>query len=125
VTAYNSVITIRQDARGAPLGIRIPLRTFTGIVIGWGSAIAAPWPMPALALLASGRARRDGDQRAALACAGIGLAGIVGIFIEPNTYKPTSWTPQIRRAIVAHVVSSTTLVATALSHQRPAPASRA
>jgi hypothetical protein len=115
-TGYNSIVAIRENVAGAPFGIRIPLPVSTGILIGWGSAIAAPWPMPAVALLAARRARRGGPARPALVCAGIGIAGIVGVLIEPNTYKTTSSTPAIRRAVVLHVATSATLAAAGIWH---------
>jgi hypothetical protein len=110
-TGYNSIVAIRENVPGTPLGIRIPLPVSTGIMIGWGSAVAAPWPMPALALFAARPTLQERRARAALACVGIGIAGIVGILIEPNTYDTKSWTPAIRRAVVLHVATSATLAA--------------
>jgi hypothetical protein len=108
-TGYNSVVAIREKVPGEPFGIRIPLPVSTGILVGWGSAVAAPWPMPVLALIAARQTRRDGTARPALACAGIGIAGIVGILIEPNTYNTRSWSPATRRAVVVHITTSATL----------------
>jgi len=118
-TGYNSIVAIRENMPGEPLGMRIPLSVSTGILVGWGSAVAAPWPMPVVALLAAARqARRDGVAGPALVCAGLGVAGIVGILIEPNTYNAKSWTPATRRAIVAHVATSVTLAGVAIWHLR-------
>ena len=118
-TGYNSVVAIREMLPGEPLGIRIPLSVSTGILVGWGSAVAAPWPMPVVALLAAARqAGRDGVPGPALVCAGLGVAGIVGILIEPNTYNAKSWTPATRRAVVAHVVTSVTLAGAGIWHLR-------
>ena len=70
-TGYNSVVAIREQLPGEPLGIRIPLSVSTGILVGWGSAVAAPWPMPVVALLAAGRrAGRHGAVGPALVCGG-------------------------------------------------------
>jgi hypothetical protein len=124
-TGYNSVVAIRQHVPGEPLRIRIPLQVSTGILIGWGSAIAAPWPMPVLGLIAARRALRETTIRPALACAGIGIAGIVGILIEPNTYNPKTWTPAIRRAIAAHVATSATLTWTGIRHLKHSHNNRA
>lgn len=117
-TGYNSVVAIREQVPGEPLGLRIPLSVSTGIFIGWGSAVAAPWPMPAIALAAAARAKRDGGAGPALVCIGLGVAGIVGILIEPNTYRATSWTSATRRAVRAHVVSSAALAAAGIWHLR-------
>lgn len=118
-TGYNSVVAIREKVPGEPLGIRIPLSVSTGILVGWGSAVAAPWPMPVVALLAAARRPgRDGVAGPALVCAALGVAGIVGILIEPNTYNPKSWTPATRRAVVAHVATSVTLAGAGIWHLR-------
>jgi hypothetical protein len=120
-TGYNSVVAIRESVLGEPFGIRIPLPVPTGILVGWGSAVAAPWPMPALALLSAARQPgRDTPNRSALICAGIGIAGIVGILIEPNTYRAKSWTSATRRAVVAHVATSLTLAGAGIRHMRRA-----
>jgi len=116
-TGYNSVVAIRDEVPGEPLGIRIPLPVPTGILLGWGSAVAAPWPMPAIAFLAAARQPgRDRQNRSALICAGIGVGGIVGILIEPNTYRPKSWTSATRRAVVAHVATSLILAGAGIRH---------
>jgi hypothetical protein len=51
-TAYNSAVAIREDLPGEPFGARVPISVPTGILTGWGSCVAAPWPMPVLGLLA-------------------------------------------------------------------------
>jgi hypothetical protein len=63
-TAYNSAVAVCEDVPGEPLGLRVPLSVRIGIVVGWGSAIAAPWPMPVAGLLAAHRvARGKGSDR--------------------------------------------------------------
>jgi hypothetical protein len=120
-TLYNSVVAIRENVPGEPLGIRMPLSVSSGILVGWGSAVAAPWPMPVAALFAAARRTgRDGAARSALVCAGIGVAGIIGILIEPNTYNANSWTPATRRAVIAHVTTSATLAGAAIWNLRQA-----
>jgi hypothetical protein len=118
-TGYNSVVAIREQLPGEPLGIRIPLSVSTGILLGWGSAVAAPWSMPVAALLAAGRrAGRAGTTRPALICAAVGAAGLAGILMEPNTYKRRSWSPATRRAVVAHVATCVTLAGAGISGLR-------
>jgi hypothetical protein len=117
-TGYNSVVAIREQLPGEPLGLRIPISVSTGILVGWGSAVAAPWPMPVVALAAAARAGRDGATGPTLVCLGLGVAGIVGILIEPNTYNAKSWTRSTRRAVIAHVVSSVTLAGAGIWHLR-------
>src|SRR5271165_2925453 len=92
-TAFNSAVAIRDELPGEPLGIRVPLTVPMALVVGWGAAVAAPWPMPVAALIAAIRARDPERQgRPALVCTGLGIAGIVGILIEPVTHNPKAWT---------------------------------
>jgi hypothetical protein len=113
--AYTSAVAIREDLPGAPFGVRAPLSVPAGIALGWGAAVAAPWPMPAAAVLAALRRPGDGGRSwPTWVCAGVGLAGLVGILIEPNTYRPRSWTPATRRAVIAHTTSSAALAASGL-----------
>ncbi len=113
--AFGTAIAIRDDLPGEPLGIHVPLTVPTGILVGWGGAVAAPWPMPVAAVMAAFRSRSsDGGAWPALVCAGLGISGIVGILIEPVTYKPRSWTPTTRAAVGLHVVGSASLGATGL-----------
>lgn len=114
---FGSAVAIRDDLPGEPLGIRVPLTVPVGILVGWGAAVAAPWPMPFAAVIAAARAS-DEDRRAApaLVCAGLGVAGIVGILIEPVTRNPGSWTLATRAAVVLHVAASAALAGTGLRH---------
>jgi hypothetical protein len=113
--AFGSAVAIRDDLPGQPLGIRVPLTVPTGILVGWGGAVAAPWPMPVVALIAAFRAGgTDSRGGPGLVCAGLGIAGIVGILIEPLTYRSKSWTPATRAAVVAHTAGSAALAATGL-----------
>lgn len=124
-TGHNSVVAIREDLPGEPFGIRIPLSVSAGIMVGWGSAVAAPWPMPAIALLAVARgAGRDQAVMPARMCAALGVAGIAGILMEPNTYDAKSWTPATRRAVVAHIATSATLAWAGIWHLRRARKNR-
>jgi len=41
-----SVVAVRDQLPGEPLGMGIPLSVPAGLVAGWGAAVAAPWPMP-------------------------------------------------------------------------------
>ena len=49
-TAYGSAVAITQpELLGEPFGLRLPGRVRTHVALGLGSAVSAPWPMPALA----------------------------------------------------------------------------
>src|SRR5205823_3626807 len=80
---------IRDELPGEPLGITVPLSVPAGLLAGWGAAVAAPWPMPASALIAAVRAQRTGASAIAGAlCAIIGLGCIAGTLVEPVTRQP-------------------------------------
>jgi hypothetical protein len=109
-TVVASVVAVREDLPGRPLGIEVPLSVPTGILVGWGAAVAMPWPMAVAALVAAGRARRHPESVGpALVCAAVGLGGVVGILVEPNTYERGRLTPVNRAAIAAHVGASAAL----------------
>ncbi len=114
---FTSAVAVRDDLPGRPLGIGAPFSVPTGILLGWGAGVAAPWPMPVAALVASRRANQ-GDSVATLVCAGLGFAGIVGFLIEPNTYNPKGWTRANRTAIASGVCASAVLATTGLRHWR-------
>ena len=110
-TAYNSAVAIRENLPGEPLGIGVPLSVPSAILLGWGSAVAAPWSMPLLGLLAATRKPQNGaGNGSGMVCAGLGVAGIVGILLEPNTYRVRTWARSTRRAVVLHLGTCATLV---------------
>lgn len=116
-TGYNSRVAIREDLPGEPLGVRVPISVRTGILTGWGSCVAAPWPMPVLGLLAVRRlSYGNAGNKPAYVCVALGAAGLLGILIEPNTYRVESWTRRTRRAVRLHVGTCAGLVGTGLWH---------
>ena len=54
-SVLGSVVAIRDQLPGEPLGVSIPLSVPAGLLAGWGAAVAAPWPMPAAAVTATCR----------------------------------------------------------------------
>jgi hypothetical protein len=112
-----SAVAIRDQLPGEPLGITVPLSVPAGLIAGWGAAIAAPWPMPAAALIAAARAQRAGASAVTGAlCAGIGLGCIAGTLVEPVTRRPGAWSPLTRLAITANVAASAALVVAGWRH---------
>jgi len=112
-----SAVAIRDDLPGEPLGITVPLSVPAGLAVGWGAAVAAPWPMPAVALIAAIRAQRAGASAATGAlCAGIGFGCIAGTLVEPVTRQPRKWSPLTRLAITANIAASAALVVTGRRH---------
>ena len=116
-----SVVAIRDELPGEPLGITVPLSVPAGLAAGWGAAVAAPWPMPAAALIAAARAQRaEASAATGLVCAGIGLGCIAGTLVEPVTRRPGAWSPGTRLAITANLASSAALVVAGWRHYRAA-----
>lgn len=114
---FTTAVAIRDDLPGQPLGIRIPLSVPTGILVGWGAGVAAPWPMPVAALVAASRLDDHGTGTGpAVVCTALGMAGIIGLLIEPNTYDPGAWSSANRAAITAGFVASAALAAAGLRH---------
>jgi drug/metabolite transporter (DMT)-like permease len=112
-----SVVAIRDQLPGEPLGVGIPLSVTAGLLAGWGAAVAAPWPMPAAAVTTAAMARRrEPSARPGAVCAAIGLGCIVGTFIEPVTRRPRSWSPATRLAIGANLCASAALAGTGAWH---------
>lgn len=102
-----SVVAIRDQLPGQPFGLGIPLSVPAGLAAGWGAAVAAPWPMPATAVITAATARhRAPSTRPGTVCAAIGLGCIIGTLIEPVTRRPRSWTPATRLAIGANLAAS-------------------
>ena len=112
-----SAVAIRDELPGEPLGIIVPLSVPAGLIAGWGAAVAAPWPMPAAALIAAAHAQRAGTCAGSGAlCAGIGLGCIAGTLVEPVTRRPRTWSPLTRLAITANIAASAALVVTGWRH---------
>jgi hypothetical protein len=124
-TVLGSVVAVRDQLPGEPLGVGIPLSVTAGLLAGWGAAVAAPWPMPVAAVMAAAMAkRRKPSARPGAVCAAIGLGCIVGTCIEPVTRRPRSWSVATRLAIGANLSASAALVGAgawhwAITHRYP------
>jgi hypothetical protein len=57
-----SVVAIRDQLPGQPLGVSIPLSAPAGLAAGWGAAVAAPWPMPAAAIMTAATAGTGAER---------------------------------------------------------------
>ncbi len=98
-TAFGSVVATRENVDGEPFGVKLPISVPAGLVAGWGSGLSAPWPMPALAMIAATRPGRTSGR----VCAAIGAGVIVGTLIEPVTWRRTS--------LLAHIAMLCNLLA--------------
>lgn len=115
-TLLGSVVSIRDNVRGEPLGIRLPLSIPTALLAGWGGGVAAPWPMAAAAVVAA--TRPASPRTRALICAGIGAACIAGTLAEPVTRRPRTWTAGMRLAILANMAASVAMIGLSLMPPR-------
>jgi hypothetical protein len=120
-----SAVAIREDLPGQPCGISIPLSVPAGLLVGWGAGVAAPWPMPAAAVIAAARSQRTQPHALTGAvCAGIGICCVLGTAIEPVTRRPRSSSPATRLAIASNIAASAALTVTGLRHRAAAKALR-
>jgi len=116
-----SVVAIRDQLPGQPLGVSIPLSVPAGLAAGWGAAVAAPWPMPAAAVMTAATARhRAPSVCPGAVCAAIGLGCIVGTLIEPVTRRPRSWSPATRLAVGVNLAASAALIGARAWHRATA-----
>ena len=116
-TLLGSIVSMRDNVPGEPLGIRLPLSVPVGLLVGWGAGVAAPWPMPVAAVLAASR-RRGSARNRAVVCSAIGAACIAGTLVEPVMRRPQAWTVGMRLAILANIATSAALIATSLGFAR-------
>jgi hypothetical protein len=112
-----SAVALRGDVPGEPLGLKVPLSVGSGLLVGWGAGVAAPWPMPVVALIAAAKAgRRERQGGPGVVCAGLGVACIVGTLVEPVTLHRRSWSPAIGTAILVNLGASLLLTAAGLRY---------
>jgi hypothetical protein len=104
---FSSAVAIREQLPAAALGLKISLSVPSGLVVGLGAAIAAPWPMPVAALVASTKARSGNGLRwPSRLCTGLGIAAVLGQLVEPLMRQPKSWTPAVRIALLLNFGAS-------------------
>jgi hypothetical protein len=84
-----SVAAICDQLPGQPPGVSIPLLVPAGVLAGWGTAVAAQWPMPAAAVMAAAtaqhRAPRDRDCHDQVPCIGTGETTITYNEVDHTT----------------------------------------
>lgn len=92
VTAWTTVVAMREQLPDEPFGIRFPGRVPVHLAVGLGSGVAAPWPMPVLALVAAARAD-TGERWPRRVAWWLGATVLVGTVAEPATWGryPRSW----------------------------------
>jgi hypothetical protein len=116
-----SAVAVRDQLPGEPLGVSVPLSVPAGLLVGWGAAVAAPWPMPAAAIMTAATAPgRAPSVLPGAICAAIGLGCIVGTLIEPVTRRPRSWSRATSLAIGVNLATSAALVGAGARHSAAA-----
>ncbi|WP_225754268.1 hypothetical protein [Actinotalea sp. Marseille-Q4924] len=107
-TAWGAAVSVRDDVVGEPLGLRAPGSAVTHLVTGWGTGLAAPWPMAALVLVdavreASGRPAGRWSRL-------VGAAVFAGTAVEPVTWGRRARSPLVASAVVVNLVAGTLLL---------------
>ena len=109
-TAYGSAVAATQPGlTGEVFGLHLPGRVRTHLAVGLGSAVSAPWPMPAVALWAAVRGIH-GSRRAALAVAVVGSGVLVGVLAEPVTWGRRPASASARVSIPLHLAVGAAMV---------------
>jgi hypothetical protein len=112
-----SVVAIRDQLPGEPLGVSVPLSVPAGLLAGWGGGGRRT-------VADAGGSRYDSgggpvpeaSTRPGEVCAAIGLGCIVGTFIEPVTHRPRSWSAATRLTIGVNLAASAALAGAGAWH---------
>ncbi|HVL84952.1 MAG TPA: hypothetical protein VM367_11800 [Pseudonocardia sp.] len=107
-TVVTTAVSLRHpDLPDEPLGLRFPGDVRVHLALGLGSGVAAPWPMPLIALVA---ALKDGPGRVgpARTCA-IGATMLVGTVAEPASWGLRPRSDAARLTVVLHLLSGSAL----------------
>jgi hypothetical protein len=122
-TACGSTVAIKRDLAAEPFGIRVPLPVLAAVALGWGSALSAPWPMPAAALLAALRGGRSTGPGPGLVHIGLGTGGLIGGLGESVVRTARSQTGPVRATIAINLLAACALIAAGLRQAVRRPAS--
>lgn len=122
-TAFaTAVATTEPDLVGEPFGLRAPGQVRSHLVLGWGSAISAPWPMAVVAMRAAVRSTH-GSTPAARTVALVGAGILAGTLGEPVTWGRRPASSLARASIPLHLAIGAAMVAAGthrLRQQAPA-----
>ena len=109
-TAYaTAVAATESDLPGEPFGLHVPGGVRTHLALGLGSAISAPWPMPAIAMWAAVRGN-PGSDWAARTVAIVGIGMLAGTLAEPVTWGRRPASPMARASIPLHLAIGAAMV---------------
>jgi hypothetical protein len=108
-TAMATAVSLRHpDLPDEPLGLRFPGDVGVHLALGLGSGVAAPWPMPLIAMVA---AVMHDEHRVvpARTCAAIGATMLVGTVLEPASWGLRPRSDAARATVVLHLLSGSAL----------------
>ncbi len=98
----------QQHLPGEPLGLRLPGRVPVHLALGLGSGVAAPWPMPVIAMAAALRAG-SGVTWPGRTCAIIGASVLAGTLVEPASWGLRPRSAWARATVPLHLLSGAVL----------------
>ncbi|SOE02731.1 hypothetical protein [Blastococcus haudaquaticus] len=108
-TTFTTAVALRQPLLpDEPFGIRFPGRVPVHLALGLGSGVAAPWPMPVIALIAAARSG-TGDRWPARTCAVLGAVVLVGTIAEPASWGLRPRSPAARATVALNLLSGAAL----------------
>ncbi len=108
-TVFTTAVSARHpDLPDEPLGLRFPGDVRVHLTLGLGSGVAAPWPMPLIALVA---ALKDDEGRVgpARTCAAIGATMLVGTVAEPASWGLRHRSSSARATVALNLLSGSAL----------------
>jgi hypothetical protein len=116
-TTWTTAVAVREPLPDEPFGIRFPGRVPVHLAAGLGSGLAAPWPMPVLALAAAAKAGTSARWPHRVAF-GLGATVFVGTLAEPATWGryPRSW--RAVSTVPVHLACAAALLWAAESRRR-------
>ena len=108
-TAYTTAVSLRHPhLPDEPFGIRFPGRVPVHLALGLGSGVAAPWPMPVMALAAALRAG-SGAAWPERTCAVLGATVLVGTLAEPTSWGLRPRSAEARATAALNLLSGVAL----------------
>ncbi|SOC53570.1 hypothetical protein [Ornithinimicrobium cerasi] len=110
VSAYAAAVAVQEpELPGEPLGIHVPGTVRTHLLLGLGSGVSAPWPMPVAAAWAALRGQ-PGSTGAARTVAGVGTALILGTLVEPVTWGRRPASRRAAATVPLHLLTGVAMV---------------
>lgn len=108
-TVATTAVALRHpDLPDEPFGLHFPGGVRSQLALGLGSGVAAPWPMPLIAVVAA--LKDDGTRIGpARTCAAIGATMLVGTVAEPASWGLRPRSSAARATVALHLLSGSAL----------------